>query len=133
MPAALADCDNDPPMKNAADNESKNFFIRNNEKLLIVDVAKVDNIFGVCKKNESKNVNCVEICSDLAMLLWKFALMGLLVPLIVQKIYKITVGSKKTWLSQYSSWISGEVGKGGAILPGNIVMSCHLLLKMEQQ
>ncbi len=82
MPAALADCDNDPPMKNAADNESKNFFIRNNEKLLIVDVAKVDNIFGVCKKNESKNVNYVEICLDVVVLLWKFALMGLLVPLI---------------------------------------------------
>lgn len=69
-------------MKNAADNESKNFFIRNNEKLLIVDVAKVDNIFGVCKKNESKNVNYVEICLDVVVLLWKFALMGLLVPLI---------------------------------------------------
>ena len=45
-------------------------------------LEKVDNIFGVCKKNESKNVNYVEICLDVVVLLWKFALMGLLVPLI---------------------------------------------------
>lgn len=55
-------------------------------------MAKVDNIFGVCKKNESKNVNYVEICLDIVVLLWKFALMGLLVPLIALAHWRGFVG-----------------------------------------